>query len=189
MSFTSIEKNEIDLQLMAILKDPGDSVPILLENKLMIFEEFRLCQKIDGKSILYQMISINTSLFNQNQDQTQDFLRPEDILSSRRCRELRIFSSFNYPNRNVTPFYGNKYMNRFDLNKKNIKNSGQLFNVFNEKELNTDADEFIKCQSFLWPNYRLEDLLCMNRYWFDTNNGSRFSMLRIHMYPQSRIRK
>jgi DNA-directed RNA polymerase subunit beta len=25
--------------------------------------------------------------------------------------------------------------------------------------------------------------------WFDTNNGSRFSMLRIHMYPQSRIRK
>ena len=25
--------------------------------------------------------------------------------------------------------------------------------------------------------------------WFDTNNGSHFSMLRIHMYPQSRIRK
>ena len=98
-------------------------------------------------------------------------------------------------------------MNRFDFNKKNIKNSGneddiknsgneddikksgQLFNVFNENEFNTDADEFIKCKSFLWPNYRFEDLLCMNRYWFDTNNGSRFSMLRIHMYPQSRIRK
>jgi len=24
----------------------------------------------------------------------------------------------------------------------------------------------------------------MNRYWFDTNNGSRFSMSRIHMYPR-----
>nr|YP_010548186.1 hypothetical protein RF1 [Microchloa indica]YP_010548199.1 hypothetical protein RF1 [Microchloa indica]UYL24425.1 hypothetical protein RF1 [Microchloa indica]UYL24438.1 hypothetical protein RF1 [Microchloa indica] len=24
----------------------------------------------------------------------------------------------------------------------------------------------------------------MNRYCFDTNNGSRFSMLRIQMYPQ-----
>nr|AGZ19261.1 hypothetical chloroplast RF19 [Oryza rufipogon]AGZ19276.1 hypothetical chloroplast RF19 [Oryza rufipogon] len=24
----------------------------------------------------------------------------------------------------------------------------------------------------------------MNRYWFDTNNGSCFSMLRIQMYPQ-----
>nr|AGP51330.1 hypothetical chloroplast RF19 [Triticum aestivum] len=30
----------------------------------------------------------------------------------------------------------------------------------------------------------LEDLACMNRYWFDTNNDNRFSMLRIQMYPQ-----
>jgi hypothetical protein len=215
----AIDKIELDLQLMEMVTDPSDSVPFLLENKFLICEEFRLCQKIDGKSILYQMISINTSSFNQNQHQTQDFLRPEDILSSRRCRELRILSSFNYPNWNVTdrkPFYGNKYMNRFDFNKKNITNSGnedditnsgnenditnsgnedditnsgQLLNVFNEEELNTDANEFVKCKSFLWPNYRFEDLLCMNRYWFDTNNGSRFSMLRIHMYPQFRIKK
>nr|YP_009869251.1 hypothetical chloroplast RF19 [Allium macranthum]QKJ80755.1 hypothetical chloroplast RF19 [Allium macranthum] len=37
---------------------------------------------------------------------------------------------------------------------------------------------------FLWPNYRLEDLACMNRYWFDTNNGSNFSISRIYMYPR-----
>nr|YP_010291669.1 hypothetical protein RF1 [Scleria parvula]YP_010291686.1 hypothetical protein RF1 [Scleria parvula]ULQ67676.1 hypothetical protein RF1 [Scleria parvula]ULQ67693.1 hypothetical protein RF1 [Scleria parvula] len=205
-----IRKQELDLQPMSIVRDsnPSESGRILLENKFLIFEEFRLCQKIDEKSILYQMLSIDTSLVNQNQHQSQDFLRPEDILSSRRCRELRILSSFNYPN--VTDrksFYINKYMNRFDFNKENITNSGnenditnsgnenditnsgQLLNVFNEEELNTDANEFVKYKSFLWPNYRLEDLLCMNRYWFDTNNGSRFSMLRIRMYPQSRIKK
>ncbi|RHN58279.1 Protein TIC 214 [Medicago truncatula] len=37
---------------------------------------------------------------------------------------------------------------------------------------------------FLWPNYRLEDLACINRYWFNTHNGSHFSILRIHMYPR-----
>ena len=215
----TLSKQELDLQPMSVVRDsnPSESGRILLERKFLIFEEFRLCQKIDEKSILYQMLSIDTSLVNQNQHQTQDFLRPEDILSSRRCRELRILSSFNYPN--VTDrksFYVNKYMNRFDFNKENITNSGnenditnsgnenditnsgnenditnsgQLLNVFNEKELNTNANEFVKYKSFLWPNYRLEDLLCMNRYWFDTNNGSRFSMLRIRMYPQSRIKK
>lgn len=47
--------------------------------------------------------------------------------------------------------------------------------------------KLIKLKLFLWPNYRLEDLACMNRYWFDTNNGSRFGMVRIHMYPRLKI--
>ena len=85
-----------------------------------------------------QMIRINTSLVNQNQHQTQDFLRPEDILSPRRCRELRIFTSYNYPNWNVTnrkPFYVNKYMNRFYFNKENITNSG------NEDDITNSSNE------------------------------------------------
>ena len=40
-----------------------------------------------------------------------------------------------------------------------------------------------KFKFFLWPNYQLEDLADMNCYWFDTNNNSHFSMLRIHMCP------
>ncbi|KAG9438475.1 hypothetical protein H6P81_021581 [Aristolochia fimbriata] len=44
-----------------------------------------------------------------------------------------------------------------------------------------DTNKCIQLKLFLWPNYRLEDLACMNRYWFDTNNSSRFGMLRIHM--------
>lgn len=44
-----------------------------------------------------------------------------------------------------------------------------------------------KLKFFLWPNYRLEDLACMNRYWFNTTDGSRFSMLRIYMYRRVQI--
>nr|AIU45506.1 hypothetical chloroplast RF19 [Triticum turgidum subsp. durum]AIU45519.1 hypothetical chloroplast RF19 [Triticum turgidum subsp. durum] len=39
-------------------------------------------------------------------------------------------------------------------------------------------------QSWIREEGDLEDLACMNRYWFDTNNDNRFSMLRIQMYPQ-----
>lgn len=54
--------------------------------------------------------------------------------------------------------------------------------VLNKSKINQNT--LIKLKFFLWPNYRLEDFACMNRYWFDTNNGSRFSMVRVHMYPQ-----
>jgi len=117
-------------------------------------------------------------LVNRNRNNF-DFLVPENILSPRRRREFRILICFNSRNWNV--------VNRNPLfcNQNNIKNWGQFLN--GEKHLNTDANKFIKFKSFLWPNYRLEDLACMNRYWFDTNNGSHFSMSRIHMYPRFRI--
>jgi hypothetical protein len=99
---------------------------------------------------------------------------PENILSPRRRRELRIQICFNsrnrnYIHRNSTFCNGNKVNSQvLDKSKKYKK---KLFKV----------------KLFLWPNYRLEDLACMNRYWFDTNNGSRFSMVRIRMYPRLKI--
>jgi hypothetical protein len=36
---------------------------------------------------------------------------------------------------------------------------------------------------FLWPAHRLEDLACMNRFWFSLGNQSKFSALRVRMYP------
>nr|QYC94703.1 Ycf1 [Cynodon dactylon] len=61
-------------------------------------------------------------------------------------------------------------------NENNIKNSGQFRNQ--TKRLNTYA------KNSLLAHHGLQDLAFMNRYCFDTNNGSRFSMLRIQMYPQ-----
>ena len=36
---------------------------------------------------------------------------------------------------------------------------------------------------FLWPTHRLEDLACMNRFWFNVGNQSKFTALRVRMYP------
>ncbi|KAG4182314.1 hypothetical protein ERO13_A09G039280v2, partial [Gossypium hirsutum] len=73
-----------------------------------------------------------------------------------------------------------------------VENDGQfiLYQTIiltKNKHLDSDKKKLIKLKFFLWPNYRLEDLACMNRYWFNTNNGSRFSMIRIRMYRRLKI--
>nr|QST15834.1 hypothetical chloroplast RF1 [Elatostema qinzhouense] len=93
----------------------------------------------------------------------------ESSLSPRRRKEFRILISFYSMNRKGMPlnctFYNENKAKRPILNK-------------------NKRDTKIQLKNFLWPNYRLEDFACINRYWFDTNNGSRFGMLRVHMYPQ-----
>nr|UFP92230.1 hypothetical chloroplast RF19 [Daphne championii]UFP92249.1 hypothetical chloroplast RF19 [Daphne championii] len=114
----------------------------------------------------------------QNRDKNHyDFFVPETLLSPKGRRELRILYFLNSRDRNDihrNPVFCNQ-----------VKNCGQVLN--RGKYLGIDKNKLIKMKFFLWPNYRLEDLACMNRYWFNTNNGSRFSMVRIHMYPRLKI--
>nr|AEX94040.1 hypothetical chloroplast RF19 [Xanthorrhoea preissii] len=201
IAISSIQRGEMHLDVMLIQKDL--TLTELIKGGIFIIEPIRLSMKRDGKYIIYQTIGI--SLVDKNKHQTNryvdkknfdgfvvrhsnmlvnrnknhyDFLVPENILSPRRRRELRILICFNFRNWNVVD------RNPIFCNQNNIKNCGQFLNE--EKHLNTDTNKFIKFKLFFWPNYRLEDLACMNRYWFDTNNGSHFSMSRIHMYPRSR---
>nr|YP_010961949.1 hypothetical protein RF1 [Tongoloa taeniophylla]WNH40486.1 hypothetical protein RF1 [Tongoloa taeniophylla] len=205
-TISSIQRKEINLDIMVIRKK---LTPIELNKRGIFFiEPIRLSVKNDGYFIIYQTIGI--SLVHKSKYQTPqryreeryidknkldesipryqrlirkidkkhyDFIVPEKIFSSRRRRELRILISFNSKNINSVD------RNRVFCNKKNIK-GGNTF-LDQSKHLDRDKNELIKLKLFLWPNYRLEDLACMNRYWFNTNNGSRFSMLRI--YPQLKI--
>nr|YP_010584688.1 hypothetical chloroplast RF1 [Galega orientalis]UZU69633.1 hypothetical chloroplast RF1 [Galega orientalis] len=103
-----------------------------------------------------------------------DLLIPENLLSTRRRRELRILICFNPRNRNTV------HRNAINYNENKINNQVLTKN----KDLDSETKKLRNLKFFLWPNYRLEDLACINRYWFDTHNGSRFSILRIHMYPR-----
>nr|AEX94041.1 hypothetical chloroplast RF19 [Xeronema callistemon] len=206
---SSIQRRDIHLDVMLIHKDL--TFTELIKRGILIIEPIYLSMKKDRKYIIYQTIGI--SLVDKSKHQTNrkciiknryvdkknfdgsivqhsnmlvnrntnhyDFIVPENILSPRRRIELRILISFNSRNWNVLD------RNLIFCNQNNIRNCGQFLNE--ERHLNTDTNKFIKLKLFLWPNYRLEDLACMNRYWFDTNNGSRFSMSRIHMYSRFRI--
>nr|AFM83351.1 hypothetical chloroplast RF19 [Kingia australis] len=210
IAISSIQRGEMHLDVMLIQKDLA--LTELIKKGILIIEPIHLSIKRDGKFDIYQTIGI--SLVNKSKHQTNrkcikkshvdknnfdklivrhrnmvvngdknhyDFFVPENILSPLRRRELRILICFNSRNWDVVD------RNPAFCNESNIINSGQ--SLTEAKHLNTDANKFIKCKFFLWPNYRLEDLACMNRYWFDTNNGSRFSMSRIHMYPRFRMSK
>nr|YP_010859600.1 hypothetical protein RF1 [Chuniophoenix suoitienensis]WGM74027.1 hypothetical protein RF1 [Chuniophoenix suoitienensis] len=212
IAISSIQRGEIHLDVMLIQKDL--ILTELIKKGVLIIEPIRLSIKRDGKFFIYQTLGI--SLIEKIKHQTNrkwikkryvdkknfdksvarhgnilvdgdksnyDFFVPENILSPRRRRELRILICFNSRNWNFVD------RNLVFCNENNIINSGKFLNEdkhFNTNT-NTDTNKFIKCKLFLWPNYRLEDLACMNRYWFNTNNGNCFSMSRIYMYPRFRI--
>nr|YP_010539800.1 Ycf1 protein [Coelogyne pallida]UYF14109.1 Ycf1 protein [Coelogyne pallida] len=208
IAISSIKKSEINLDEMLIQKDLV--LAELIRKGILIIEPIFLSIRRDGKYIIYQTMDISlvdnkryqtnekytkkryiekrgfeksiagrSNIFLSGDKNHYDLLVPENILSPRRRREFRIRVCFNSRNLNVVD------RNTRFCNENKIRNCGQFLDE--DKHINTDRKNFMKFKLFLWPNYRLEDVACMNRYWFDTNNSSRFSMSRIHMYSQFRM--
>nr|YP_010539622.1 Ycf1 protein [Coelogyne missionariorum]UYF13931.1 Ycf1 protein [Coelogyne missionariorum] len=204
----SIKRSEINIYEMLIQNDLV--LAELIRKGIFIIEPICLSIRRDGKSIIYQTMDISlvdnkryqtnekytkkryiekggfeksiagrSNIFLSGDKNHYDLLVPENILSPRRRREFRIRICFNSRNLNVVD------RNSRFCNENKIRNCGQFLDE--DKHINTDRKNFMKFKLFLWPNYRLEDVACMNRYWFDTNNSSRFSMSRIHMYSQFRM--
>nr|WKK48650.1 Ycf1 protein [Rotala rotundifolia] len=200
IAISSIERGEMSLDILMIQKD--FTLTELMKKGILIIEPVRLSIKNDGQFIIYQ--TINLSLVHKSKSQINhryreksyidknhfeksvvrhqgmsenreknhsDLFVPEKILSTKRCREFRILLSFYSRNRNV--------IQQNPVFFKDIKTCSEVLH-----KRKRDKKKLITIKFFLWPNYRLEDLACMNRYWFDTNNSSHFSMVRIHMYPR-----
>nr|UFK29630.1 hypothetical chloroplast RF19 [Bassia littorea] len=184
ITISSLERKELSMEIMLPKKDLN--LRDLRKKGILIVEPIPLSVKDNELFILYQTIAIslvhkskhqnNQKIYSEIFDKKSwDLLAPENILSPRRRRELRILICLNSRNNN-------------GVNTKQIGNQVKNYSEFFDENKDLDQDKntlpFRKFKFFLWPNYRLEDLACMNRYWFDTNNGSRFSILRLHMYPQ-----
>nr|QKK49756.1 Ycf1.2 [Smelowskia flavissima] len=196
IAISSIERGEMSLDILMIEKN--FTFAKLMKKGILIIEPVRLSVQNDGQLIIYRTIGI--SLVHKNKQkiskryknkieksitkyQTKtgnrktnnyDFFVPENILSPKRRREFRILICFNLKKKNAR-----------DRNSRFDKNSQNLTTVLHKKkDLAKDKNNLIKLKSFLWPNFRLEDLACMNRYWFNTTNGNNFSMIRIHMYTR-----
>nr|WPN87687.1 Ycf1 protein [Ventilago leiocarpa] len=206
ISISSIERGEMSLDILLIQKDL--TLTELLKKGILIIEPVRLSIKNKGQFIMYEIIGISlvhkskheinqryrakSPIGKKNSDEFiakhqkmsvnrdnnhYDLFVPEYILSPRRRRELRIRICFNSRNRN-------------DMSRNAAFCNGKKVNsqVLNKNKINTNKLIKLKFKFFLWPNYRFEDLACMNRYWFDTNNGSRFGLVRIHTYTRLKIR-
>nr|QFQ49116.1 hypothetical chloroplast RF1 [Phyllagathis melastomatoides] len=200
IAISSIQGGETSLDILMIQKD--FTLRELMKKRILIIEPVRLSIKNDGQFLMYQ--TLNVSLVHKSEYQLNQSYRekhyidrnnytnyivrhpnqritenrdyglviPERIFSTKWRRELIIRICFNFRNRNL--------ISNNSVFCNNVKNSDQV--LYKSQNFDRDKIELIQLKSFLWPTYRLEDLSCMNRYWFDTNNGSRFSLLRIYMY-------
>nr|QYB21334.1 hypothetical protein RF1 [Falcatifolium taxoides] len=97
----------------------------------------------------------------------------EDILLPRRRREFRILNRLNLENNLGEGITGSSN------GKQDVQSDEELM----EKDQCLGIDTTQKMKRFLWPRYRVEDLICMNRYWWNSHNRSR-SVLKVRMYPK-----
>lgn len=204
ITITSIQRGELSLDIMKIKNQKDFTLTELnkntelIKNGILSIEPIRLSRRNHEQFNMYQIIGLSfihkrkhqiikksitrtrdQKLTENKEKKNYDLLVPENILSARRRRELRILICFNPKNRDSV------HRNKAFYNENKVNNCCQV--LATSKDLDRDKKKLINLKLFLWPNYRLEDLACMNRYWFDTNNGSRFSMVRIHMYPRLKI--
>ncbi|RZC65731.1 hypothetical protein C5167_009429 [Papaver somniferum] len=186
IAISSIQRGEMRLDILLIQKDLN--LTELINKGVLIIEPVRLSIQGDGLFIMYQTIVIslvhksNHQTNRKNQQKENDYNNSFDE-SIKRHRHERVLE-----NRDEKIMLLKKTF----YNKKNINNCGTFLeeskHLYKDpKNLDRDRNKLMKWKFFLWPNYRLEDLACMNRYWFDTSNGSRFSMSRIYMYPRFTI--
>nr|YP_009897948.1 Ycf1.2 [Lepidium echinatum]QKK44669.1 Ycf1.2 [Lepidium echinatum] len=196
IAISYIERGELSLDILMIKKHL--TFEKLMKKRILIIEPLPLSVQNNGQLIIYRTIGI--SLVHKNKHKISkrykkkseksitkyqnktvnrkkknyDFFVSETILSPKRRKEFRILICFNLKKKNASD-----RNSRFD---KNIQNLTTV--LHKKKDLDKDKNNLIKLKSFLWPNFRLEDLACMNRYWFNTTNGNHFSMIRIHMYTR-----
>nr|YP_004276348.1 hypothetical chloroplast protein [Pinus monophylla]ADX94914.1 hypothetical chloroplast protein [Pinus monophylla] len=147
---------------------------ILLDSPIVSPEPYRLSSIVNDNILIYKIVSmwlksekIKRAGLGDDKKILSSF-NLEDILLPKRRREFRILNRFDLENDHVGFSNG-----------KSIQNDEELMG--RDQHLSVDTTQRIK--RFLWPSYRLEDLLCMNRYWFNTNDGSRSAMLSIPFYP------
>nr|YP_010715522.1 Ycf1 [Todea barbara]WDE24574.1 Ycf1 [Todea barbara] len=202
ISLISILENEQDLTAFCVNMgiDAKSLNMFFTETKREVLNQFltisahRLPRIFDDQILMYRMVStllkfrnrfrgrLDRDIFNRCisrlslidrkiEKGLSYFYNIEDLLLPRRRRESRFLESLPVSK----PFGCKKY----------FPDSDSRMEGMNETQESRDSNQTQKIKRFLWPSYRLEELARINRFWFNTNNGSRFAMLRIRMYPPS----
>nr|WGC90174.1 hypothetical protein RF1 [Juniperus sabina var. davurica] len=142
-------------------------VPGYFNDRFFVYKIASLLFKLKKKKINVNLFDRPRSRRRINEKISSSFIF-EDLFLPRRRREFRILNLLNLEN-------------HLD---ESVRSSSQDDQGLMKKNEHLIVDTRQKIRRFLWPRYRLEDLICMNRFWWNTNNGSRSAMLRVRMYPK-----
>nr|YP_010428181.1 hypothetical protein RF1 [Hydnora abyssinica]USN93596.1 hypothetical protein RF1 [Hydnora abyssinica] len=137
---------------------------VILINEHTSYKKYELIQKLIS-------IYFSSIYFSLESTICKPCFIPENYLSLNHCKKLRTLVNLN-PNVVLSSFY-------------NVNNSFEdnIFYLYNKlHNYNRKRNESWKFKTYIWPNFRFEDLSCINRYWFNISNGSKFNILRIKQY-------
>nr|YP_009117889.1 hypothetical protein [Gnetum gnemon]AJE71516.1 hypothetical protein [Gnetum gnemon]ALK01073.1 hypothetical protein [Gnetum gnemon] len=153
-------------------------------NVLLKRTAYPIAQLPTERVLTKRLINLSIELFQENLDKQKsksfdlklDHFILEDVFIPRHRKEFRVLNRlFFFEVGFQKEQQLNEYYRYFFLNKNNFCEG--------EKRKRNLVDSEQKVKRFLWPNYRLEDLLCMNRYWYNITDGSCNSIVRLRMYP------
>nr|YP_010958472.1 conserved hypothetical protein ycf1 [Vandenboschia auriculata]ALO81805.1 conserved hypothetical protein ycf1 [Vandenboschia auriculata] len=160
----------------------GEDNNEILED-LFTFSGHRFSRIFDDQILMYKLVNIllrfknrfrkrlDRDIFDECKlrllfmDERIDFsylYNIDDLLLPKRSRESQILGSMGIP----------KY----------LLDSPFQIQETSKGEESKDSSKIQIIKRFLWPSHRLEELACINRFYLNTNNGSRFTILKIRMY-------
>nr|YP_009426133.1 conserved hypothetical chloroplast protein ycf1 [Diplaziopsis cavaleriana]ASU94823.1 conserved hypothetical chloroplast protein ycf1 [Diplaziopsis cavaleriana] len=162
-------------------------LPILFDDQNLVYKiinplpKFKSRLKNRAKKRLYRKIYSDTYISKLSLVATEvngkrsHIYNIGDLLLPRRRREFRFLRSL-LMSRSTKP--GTQYLDsKFDsISKIERTRSSEEFEPL-------ELGEVQKIKRFLWPSHRLEELACTGRFCFNLTTGSRFTILKIRMYP------
>nr|YP_010702218.1 Ycf1 [Asplenium castaneoviride]WCL38415.1 Ycf1 [Asplenium castaneoviride] len=160
-------------------------VPILFDDENLIYKiihpflRFKSRLRKGVKKRLYRKIYSDTYIskisFIAKEGNKKRIYNIGDILLPRRRREFRFLRSLLMSRSTKTGVH--ELDSRFDsLSKIERTHTSKEFQPL-------ELTEVQKIKRFLWPSHRLEELACTGRFCFNLITGSRFTILKIRMYP------
>lgn len=147
---------------------------IIMHNLISSWLQFKK-QYLYLKELKLFNISTHSSLLFQNNVTNQTFLLPEDLFLNQTLKEYRILSSLKLQLNNLSE--------KNEISVEQQKLLDQFCTNIISSSKNQDLYDYEIVKRYLWPSYRLEDLACFSRCLINTANQSRFSSLRIRIYP------
>lgn len=158
-------------------------------NQLKISSEHRLPRLLDDQILIYKLISASSNFRQRfkkisNLENIDKYLLTFNTYRNKNKKTLFLFNSLNLEEI-LLPKHRREFriLNSLQREENRKSNENFLNELREQQNQKIGRNKNKKIKRFIWSSYRFEDLACINRFWFNTLNGSRFSLLRFRLYP------
>nr|YP_010437782.1 hypothetical protein RF1 [Hydnora arabica]USN93630.1 hypothetical protein RF1 [Hydnora arabica] len=170
-----IKKKEIESSYLSFLSKTITKFETLIDTNFLQFSVIPVNKHTSYNKYIYiqKLISI---YFNLEKTFSESCFIPENYISMNYCTKMRTLLNLN--SNLILSTISNLVFFELTVMKRNL----HLYDDINSYNYNKLRKESCKFKKYIWPYFMFEDLACINRYWFNISNGSKFNILRLKQY-------